>query len=190
MFAAVWLPQEWVETAVRWQERLRARLPGDGVRWVKPRQMHITLAFLGEVSVRGQEQAAAALQRAVADRPPFAVGGGTLGAFPHWGRPQVLWMGIGRGEAQLIDLAERVRGALAQEGLWFDPKPFRAHITLARLSRPLPRRVVYDLEALELPAPGEQWVSEVVLASSRLGPGGPHYREEVRVRLQGGAGKE
>lgn len=189
LFVAVWLQQEWVEAAARLQESLRSLVPADGVRWVHPQRMHVTLAFLGEVSPRGRQQAISALRRALEDRPAFPVGWGNLGAFPNWRRPQVLWVGIGKGAAQLADLAARVRDALHQEGLWFDPKPFRAHITLARLARSLPPQVVRDLEKVSLPQPGEQWVSEALLVSSRLGPGGPHYREEVRVGLEG-AGKE
>lgn len=47
----------------------------------------------------------------------------------------MLWLGLAPAPA-LAALAADLRGALAAAGEAFDARPFRAHITLARLRRP------------------------------------------------------
>ncbi len=88
----------------------------------RPENLHMTLAFIGEV---GDASAASRAVKSVAFAP-FALrlsGGGRFGSL-HW-------LGVesdGKAEA----LAKALREALRHEGVPFDPKPFKPHITLAR----------------------------------------------------------
>lgn len=191
-FVALWPPPRWVEQLARLQERLRRGPWPFPARWVAPPLLHVTLAFLGEGDPSRRNDVLACLERAARSMPPFAVRAGRLGAFPDLSRPRVLWLGVESDGGALDALARRVRDALGEAGFWFDPKPFRAHVTLARLTPPgRPERAVGGRaggwEALWKDMDSgisDPWpVAEVALVRSRLGRGGPEYTDEGRARL-------
>ena len=100
----------------------------DGLRrqsagnFTRPENLHLTLAFIGE-SDRVAE-AKAALSAVVA--APFELTVGGAGKFGD-----LWWAGIDKNPA-LSALADSVRGELIKRNFDIDPKPFKAHITLAR----------------------------------------------------------
>ena len=131
LFFALPLPPELRDALGRWQQD---RGPA---RWVRPEDLHLTLAFLGErpAEVLPALEALAAL---VAPRHgAFSLRTARLGGFPREERTRILWLGLEPCPV-LETLAEDLRGALASGGQAFDAKPFRAHITLARLRQPRP----------------------------------------------------
>jgi 2'-5' RNA ligase len=86
--------------------------------------MHLTLRFFGETS-SGQIPEIEALMRRAAQRMPFEVSFGTVGAFDSWDNPKVVWIGVDKGAAELAALA----GAFgASEGA----RPYFAHLTIGR----------------------------------------------------------
>lgn len=96
-------------------------------RFVPPERLHLTLAFLGEQSAI--EPARTALEKV--DFAPFEMQIDHIGRFFGSGGIDILWLGIQK-NPQLMDLQQAVCDALTQQGVWYDPKPFRAHVTLAR----------------------------------------------------------
>lgn len=161
------------------------RLP---VGWVGPAQWHVTLSFLGE----WPPELLGPLRDALAAEAPahrgFTATPGRLGAFPDLRRPRVLFLHLESGGA-LERLAEGVRRRIeaAAPGRQ-DLKPFRAHLTLARVKRPLPSHLQdlpcrIDLGRWE-PLP----VEEFGLVQSRLRPQGPEYTMLARYPLLPAAG--
>src|SRR2546422_6048484 len=118
------------------KDRLRAPLEaakkagGDGVSFTRIEQLHFTLAFLGEQP--GPDEALAAGE-ALREGAPFEVALSGTGAFPNTARPRVLWLGVKDGAALLIEVAERLRAALRQRGFTLEERPFRPHLTFARV---------------------------------------------------------
>ncbi len=156
------------------------------VRWIEPRNLHLTLRFLGETST---DTAAAVVEAlgAVGSRPPFRAALGPAGLFPAHGPPRVLWLGIGDGRAELAALRQAIGKHLAPLGSQPDGRPFRAHLTLGRLrpGRPAARGVLEaELGAL-VPPPAAWVVDRVVLMESRLSSAGAAYRIVSEVRLGG-----
>ncbi len=140
------------------QERLRAA--GVTGRWLRPANLHLTLAFIGMWTPDAAELLPPVEQ-------PFSITLSHPGVFPAAG---VLWAGV-RPSRALDGLAERVRAALGEAGVPFDPKSFTPHITLARKPR-VP-------EGLELPEfrvpPARMIVREVCLYQSRRTEDGMAY---------------
>jgi 2'-5' RNA ligase len=136
----------------------------DGLRWARAASWHITLAFLGEVSVGGRIRAVNALHRATAWATPCPVTlTGRLGRFGD----RVLWAALEPDDDSLRMLVDDIRRELEASGLPVDDRPFRAHLTLARGRRgqTMPRQ--RTLAAPGLPC---RWlVATVVLMSSRPG---------------------
>jgi 2'-5' RNA ligase len=156
-----------------------------GIRWVKPDKLHITLSFLGEVDASRVESIVEG-GRGIGSRhdPIKAVVSGT-GVFPTWRRPRVVWLGISDAGA-LIQLGTDVQHVCASLG--FSPdNPFRAHLTIGRVIRPLSRQQRDVLrKSLETPVgPYPFEVTRVSLLQSRLGAAGSVYNEIASFPLGG-----
>lgn len=116
--------------------RLRVDIPG--ARWVPPEQLHLTLAFLGEV----EETAVGELGKALAliQMYPFQLSFSGTGCFPNRHRPRVLWAGV-EPQPRLMQFAARVHEVVLACGIPQEDRPFSPHITLARLKFPAVREV-------------------------------------------------
>jgi 2'-5' RNA ligase len=135
IFVAVPLPSDARDAVAGLVDRVRsAGVPGGGrdVRWVRLDGLHLTLRFIGPTPDARIPDAADAVRTAGASTEPFDLAIGGAGVFPVHGRPRALWLGLRTGEASLTDLAATVDEALASAGWTFEPKPFTAHLTLAR----------------------------------------------------------
>ena len=151
---------------------------GPGLRWTVPEQWHLTLAFMPDVADRHLDDLSARLTRAAARRTPFEARLTGGGAFPNPARAKVLYVGVEASGEHLPHLATGVRAAAAKAGA--DPQGgrFRAHLTLARMGRPVEAtRWLRVLDAYRGPA----WrAEEVALVASYLGEG-PRNRPRYEV---------
>lgn len=174
-------------------DRLRPRLEAavGPVRWVGQGQYHITLRFLGELLPERLQAVARAVERACGDVLPFQLYLTGLGAFPHLGRPRVLWVGVDEASReQLSRLAHRLNEELDREG--FEPAevPFVPHLTLGRVSQAGSVRQAGVLEALgpsSFAGLGPSRVHEAVVMRSDLHPSGARYTALYRQPLGGTA---
>lgn len=144
--------------------------PTDGrLRWVRPEQWHVTLAFYGEVAVDVEPDLTERLRRAAARTPPFDLRVAGAGTFPSQaGRARMLWAGLTGDVDVLSRLADRCSAAGRRAGVDMEDRKFRPHLTLARA-----RRDVVDLretvDGLSSYA-GRQWqVTSMRLVHSTLG---------------------
>jgi 2'-5' RNA ligase len=158
LFFALPLPAPLREALGHWQQT------GPPVRWSRTEGLHVTLAFLGDRPTEALPTLGALAAAVAARHAPFALGTAGLGGFPGNRRARILWLGLAPSPA-LENLARDLRGALATAGEPFDAKPFRAHITLARLRQPGP------LAAFSEPPPTPFAAGDLVLFES-LGQGG------------------
>lgn len=153
LFAAVQPPAEAVEhldDAV-----CAARVAHPDLQWVPSERWHLTVAFYGEVA----EGEVARLRRRIG-RAARAAGPLNL-RFVSSGRfgDRVLWVGVAGDRAGLRSLAR---------GVALDQKPYRPHLTVARVRRGGdPRAAAQALSAYD----GPGWTAgEVLLVRSHLGP--------------------
>jgi RNA 2',3'-cyclic 3'-phosphodiesterase len=111
------------------------------LKWVNAAQVHLTLAFLGEIAEPRHELIAQAMCRPL-PAACFDVAFGGLGVFPSHGAPRVLWVGITEGLKELIELQRLVVERLQRLDVVLEDRGFHPHLTLARWrsSRPSDRR--------------------------------------------------
>jgi 2'-5' RNA ligase len=84
----------------------------------------------------------------------------------------VVWLGVGRGAERFCEVARAVEDAVRGAGFEPDARPFRAHVTVARLDRPADVSGFVERHgAVRIPFA----VREVVLYESKLGRGPPVY---------------
>ncbi|WP_199555902.1 RNA 2',3'-cyclic phosphodiesterase [Sandaracinobacteroides hominis] len=155
----------------------------EGARWLNDNQLHLTLAFLGEVDRHGAEATLEALESV-----PFApldLKLGQLGSFDSTGpgRTSALWVGVEPADA-LTDLATSVRTACRRAGLAPDARRFVPHITLARFSGAGASRETLRPWLETATPPPLQWrASNFHLVESILGQSGPHYEPLASYEL-------
>lgn len=133
LFLAVTLPEEAREGVYRVQAGLREAMGETGIRWVAPPQFHYTLKFLGDVEESDITAIMEAAQKAARQMSPFRLAPAGVGVFPGQRSPQVLWIGARNGVPHLARLAEYLERELASAGFAPESKPYRPHLTLARM---------------------------------------------------------
>lgn len=104
---------------------------GADARWSRGDNLHLTLKFLGNVEPEGVDPLVVALRGAASSVAAQSIWVRGLGVFPDPRRPRVVWAGI---EGDLLTpLAARVEAACNGLGFAAEARPFRPHVTLARL---------------------------------------------------------
>jgi 2'-5' RNA ligase len=96
----------------------------------------------------------------------------------------VLWLGAEDASGRLAQLYERLEAECAAAGFAREPRPFHAHLTLARIRtvNAAARRLAREHAALEF-APAPFPVNELLVMRSDLGPGGSQYTVLARCAL-------
>jgi 2'-5' RNA ligase len=104
---------------------------GADLKLVEPRNIHITLRFLGNVSLPTVEKIFEGMKRV--SFVPFDVKIHGVGAFPNTRYAKVLWAGITEGAEQLRSIFNQLEPHLRGLGFAPDPKGFSPHLTIARV---------------------------------------------------------
>jgi len=143
-------------------------------RWVQPENLHITLKFIGHVADEKLPPIYNALA-AIPVPPPIAIEFHGLGFFPNVRRPTVVWAGL-QLLPELAALAGRIDNALAVCGVPHEPRPFAAHLTLARLKETrLSDALRAQIENAQGRSFGNQTVRDFHLIESKLKSTGAEY---------------
>ena len=131
-FIAIELPGELKSALTHLQFQLKSggQYP---VKWVAPQSIHLTLKFLGDVSVSRLEEITGAIGEAAQGVPPFRLEVNGLGVFPNPRRVQVIWVGMGGDIGQLNRVQQRIETKLAPLGFPPERRAFTPHLTLARV---------------------------------------------------------
>ena len=152
-----------------------------GARWQSDAQLHLTLAFLGDVAEDQAERLDAGLSRIDAPAVPLTLEG--AGSFASRGRVHSLWIGAEPEEA-LERLAGKVRRAARVAGLVSDDQAFVPHITVARVNAGCGPVDGFIRQWSDLRA-GPALVERFGLYESRLGSGGSAYHLLCEYQLRG-----
>lgn len=99
------------------------------LRWRHPESWHITLAFLGEVPREALPELTERLARAASRATPMELSVAGGGHFDS----RVLWAGVQGDRDRLGRLSETVTAAARRCRLKVDDRPYRPHVTLARV---------------------------------------------------------
>lgn len=181
VFCAVELP---AEVRARLEEhilRLRKEVPDAVASWSRVENIHLTLKFFGNVAVRRIEKISAVAERVVKQFSTFQIGVGETGVFPRPSRAQVLWIGVSDASGQLSALHEKFEDECAAEGFEKENRPYRPHLTIARLRKPEGARHLADAHLQMQFETIQVNVEELVVFRSELSPKGSRYTPISRV---------
>lgn len=104
--------------------------------WVPAENLHVTLRFLGEVPDEQVVAISAAISGSLAHHVDLPVRLGSAGAFPSAARARVLWVGVDDPAGGVAAIEASLGEHLATLGFEPEDRPFRPHVTVARLRAP------------------------------------------------------
>jgi len=166
----------------------RLKLTNNPVRWVPATNIHLTLKFLGDVSLANLDLLKKMLRAEVANYKAFEISVGGAGAFPTLHRPRVIWVGV-EAPPELGVVQAGVEGMAARLGYTPEERPFSPHLTLGRVSRNTTasdhRAISAVLEKEKVGFLGALCVRSVELYKSDLSPSGAVYTNIFSVPLSG-----
>lgn len=153
----------------------KADIKKSDAKWVNPKNIHLTLKFLGEIK---DEQAVDVcnITRDVAGRQKsFELDVESVG---HFGgrNPRVLWVGTGKGSENLLELQKDLEQQLDSAGWPAEKRQFSGHLTLCRIRNPKAGVKLAQLsEQYKDFKLGTLTADSVSVYQSQLTPKGPIY---------------
>ena len=183
VFIATKLTHDFTNELTSAREYLKKEL-GNGIKWVNPENLHITYAFLGDVS---PDKCEAVIRKMKANEfEKFSISAGNIGCFPVKGKPRIIWLGINKGAGKLEEVAQELRDGLVSEDFIFKNK-FSSHITLGRARGEKINSASINKvfgQALKLIDGNLSFkVSNIELVESILSSKGPLYKSVFKVEL-------
>ena len=178
LFVAVEIDSAVAQTIAEFTAELRRKAmslaPGARMTWGHPEQIHVTVRFIGEADPVRAAAIAEVLQPELTLRA-FDVIITRAGAFPPMGAPRVLWAGIEAGADALAALEREVSDRLVACGVEREDRPYRPHVTLARVRDASGLRSKPLFEQLAERRFGATPVEAITLFESRTSPKGATY---------------
>lgn len=174
-FIAVELPEKFVPEI----EKIESMLNMQGIKLVEPKQVHITLKFLGNISEDKVEPIANALSQIKCK--PFEARIKGVGVFPKPAYVRVIWLGA---EGNFEALYSEVERVLQPFNFEKDDR-FSAHATLARVKVLKEKAALLErIKMLENAELGTMKVESIAFKKSTLMPKGPVYETLREIKLR------
>jgi 2'-5' RNA ligase len=129
VFFALW-PDEAVRSVL--ESLARECVARAGGRAPDPANLHLTLAFIGEVPAKRVDTLREIGRTVAAAVPPFALTLDRVGAF-H--KQDIAWVGSSRDHGAVQALADELSKELTASGFELESRPFHPHVPPARRAR-------------------------------------------------------
>ncbi len=161
------------------QQKLKKTNPN--IKFVHPENIHLTLKFLGEISNKQTPTIKRALSLTAENFHMFKITLSKIGFFPNNSSPKILWIGI-KNSKEINSLVEKLNSVLSKFGFDNENRPFKAHITIARIKNrnELNKSAVAAINEFNQ----EMFVDKITLLKSTLTKGGPVYEELYEINLK------
>jgi 2'-5' RNA ligase len=145
------------------------------LKFVELHNIHITLKFLGNITMETAQTIYGILQQVNAEIIPeggFDIELKTVGEFGK----RVLWVGVEDPAGIIENVQARIEDELFSLGIPREKRPFEGHMTLARVKFLKDKKLFGDkVRSVKDTRFGTQHVAEVLLKRSQLTPRGPIY---------------
>ena len=184
LFIAIDISEEIRESLAQIQSRLK--YAGVDVKWVEPKNIHLTLKFLGEVKEEKVEEIISELDDIARTFRPFELSIKDIGAFPKIEYPRVIWVGLDKGAGESKSLAEAIDERLSKLGFAKESRPFASHLTIGRVrssknKEALKEKILsYDLSPMTY-----DLIRSITLFKSTLTPQGAIYTKLHEAKFAG-----
>ena len=183
LFVAFELPDRVREAIADALASLSAQLPP--ARWIPGENLHLTLAFLGEVAADGVPALHSALHRVFEGAEPHRLTLGSGGTCPPCRPARLAYVSV-EGGGELAAVQGGVQKACAKAlGRQPEHRTFHPHVTVARARRRWPREAVEKFLASTADLEQTWRVRRGLLVESRLHPDDARYSVVEVYPLEG-----
>lgn len=159
---------------------------GCRVGWVPPENIHLSLAFLGDVSGEQIVSLSQDLQALAPAMAPFKFSSSGVGYFGSERHPRVIWAGIAGPPPELVKLHSEITAILKKHNLASDDRPFKPHLTFGRIrSAQRIESLMKAIHAARDSAFGTVVADRFFLMRSELHPRGAQYTVLREYKLEG-----
>lgn len=167
-----------------YDERSLLRDPNPRLKWIPPENFHLTLHFLGDLSLAAANDVAEILEMVSHRMEPFELKTSGPDQFPHKGQPRIIYEGIEQGKEECRRLHRWIGNSLSELGITLEHHRYIPHISLCRLNR----RTVLQPSFATLPLRLlETTIDSIALFQSTLHPAGAIYEILEEFTLKGRA---
>lgn len=147
----------------------------DGVKWVLPEQVHITLHFFGATTETEVDKIKMIVIPIAAEFLPLRLALEDVGTFPHSHSPRIIWIGLAGETEFLTRLQKEIEEKLGSAGFLLEDRPFRPHATIGRVKDGKGFRTNSDFDSILFPKSKSKVIDHIVLYQSHLSSEGPSY---------------
>ena len=181
-FIAVNLNSEIKEYLTSLQTNLN--VPETRIKWIEKNNLHLTMIFLGDISSEQTESVKSILKEISTRHNPFITKlSSTIGTFPTYKMPRIIWVGIKEGANQLNELYNSVEAMLYKEGFPKENKEFSSHITIGRVKFIRDKdNFIQILKRIRINNLSQE-VRSIDLMESKLTPNGAVYNIRAKFTL-------
>lgn len=187
-FIAIELPAAIRRDIAQHIDQLQRAFPEVRASWSREDNLHLTLKFLGDVSVSRINTLSAACAEAARQVESFQLIVDGCGSFPPHGRPKVIWLGISSEgpetiQPPLLHLHRLIEDSCAAAGFAHEPRPYHPHLTIARLRESKDARAMAQQHRQIGFPPHALTVTELVVFRSELSSKGAKHTPLSHHRL-------
>ncbi len=136
--------------------------------WTNPTNLHITMKFLGNINEKEKEEIVDMISSI--NQKQFTAKIANLDAFPSRTKAKILFFQVE--SSYLLEIYDFLQNNLKRTKLAIDDKPFKSHITIARIKKPL--NIEKFIKEIKLESSFR--ADEITLFESVLTPQGPIYK--------------
>jgi 2'-5' RNA ligase len=160
--------------------KYKTQLNNIPIRWVDASNIHLTLKFLGEVSLSNLTILTDMIQIEISSHHQFDIRVGGAGAFPNIRQPRIIWVGF-EAPPELTAIQNGIEITSGRLGYVREERAFSPHLTLGRVSRNASsqdvKAISKALESTKVGFLGATCVEKVHLYRSDLQPTGAVYTQ-------------
>ncbi len=150
-----------------------SRLHRNGINWVKPENLHLTLLFIGDTRNADLQDWKKELYALTRRTDSFRMQCLGFELFPSR-EPRLLWVKLATADKAVFDFAKALQRTARELEYQPDAKPLKLHITAARLKTQQPAWLEQEFMQAELPKELAEF-NTVTFYQSILKPDGPVY---------------
>lgn len=179
-FVAIELPGDLKEKIGLFEKEIEKFVP---LRFVAPKNLHLTLFFLGEIEETKLSEVVEAVKAGTREInkvccsaiKPFYLFLGKPEFFPHG-----LWLEV-EGQLEVLEkLHEQISKELKTRNFKLETRPFSAHITIGRTNGRIKKiKSITSIKGIK----GKFEISSISVFTSELKPEGPIYTRQAKIDL-------
>lgn len=171
-FIALELPENHKAAILHYLDTWR-KLYRNGINWVSPENLHLTLAFLGDTDSNDLPHLQEMLFKLTHNQPGFNLSLCGFELFPAR-EPRLLWVKLASTDQGIFTFSKELNRALKEAGLSPDAKPLKLHVTAGRIKLQQPSWLEQEFMQSALPNEAAEY-NTITFYQSVLRPVGPVY---------------